>query len=275
MRFALVSLLLLPALASAADLYSEINRLRTGEGRCKSAVKLAPLKPSPALEDAARALARGETLERSVAAASYRATRSAYFSISGDGVAARAAQLIAERANCASIMDPAFTDAGIYVDAREIRVVAAAPFAPAVRMSEDAAGQRVLDLVNRARASARTCGDRRFSAAKPLRWNDTLARAALQHAEDMARNNYFSHDGRDGSTPAQRVTRAGYSYRATGENIAAGQMDPETVVAGWIKSPGHCANLMNGRFTEMGVAYAVDKKSEMGVYWAQEFGTPR
>jgi len=46
-------------------------------------------------------------------------------------------------------------------------------------------------------------------------------------------------------------------------------------VAGWIKSPPHCANLMNGAFTEMGVAYAVNAKSEMGVYWAQEFGTPR
>lgn len=275
MRFAAASLLLLPALAGAADLYDEVNRLRAGEGRCKSAVKLAPLKPVAALDDAAQALARGSTLERSIAASGYRATRSGYFSISGDGVAERAAQLIAERGNCNSIMDPAFTDVGIYVDAREIRVVAAAPFAPAVRMSEDAAGHRVLELVNRARASARTCGDRRFNAAKPLRWNDTLARAALQHAEDMARNNYFSHDGRDGSTPAQRVTRAGYAYRATGENIAAGQMDPETVVAGWIKSPGHCANLMNGRFTEMGVAYAVDKRSESGVYWAQEFGAPR
>lgn len=275
MRFAVAGLLLLPALAGAADLYSEVNRLRAGDGRCKSVVKLAPLKPVAALDQAAEALARGSSLESSIAATGYRATRSGYFSISGDGVAARAAQLIAERANCSSIMDPAFTDVGIYVDAREIRVVAAAPFAPAVRMSEDAAGRLVLDLVNRARASARICGDRRFNAAKPLRWNDTLAQAALAHAEDMARNNYFSHDGRDGSNPAQRVTLAGYRYRATGENIAAGHMEPETVVAGWIKSPGHCANLMNGAYTEMGVAYAVEQKSAMGVYWVQEFGTPR
>ena len=85
----------------------------------------------------------------------------------------------------------------------------------------------------------------------------------------------LSHDGRDGSTPAQRVTRAGYRYRTTGENIAAGQMDPEEAVAGWIKSPPHCENLMNPVYTEMGVAYAINRASDMGVYWAQTFGTPR
>ena len=94
------------------------------------------------------------------------------------------------------------------------------------------------------------------------------------HAADMARYNYFSHSGRDGSDPAQRVERAGYRYRSTGENIAAGQLNPEDAVAGWIKSPPHCANLMNPAFTEMGVAFAVDPSSEMGVYWTQAFGRP-
>ena len=91
----------------------------------------------------------------------------------------------------------------------------------------------------------------------------------------MARNNYISHTGRDGSNPAQRDRRAGHPYRSIGENIAAGwQMKPEDSVAGWIKSPGHCANLMNPAFTEMGVAFAVDPGSKMGVYWTQTFGTP-
>ena len=234
-----------------------------------------PLKAVPALEQAAQALARGDTLEHSIAATGYRATRSSYLSMSGDGVATNAAQLIVERADCKAIMDPAFTDVGVYLDARELRMVAAAPFAPSVQMTQNDAGRRVLDLVNRARSQARTCGSKSFGAAKPVRWNDKLAAAGRAHADDMARKNYFSHDGRDGSTPAQRVTRAGYRYRTTGENIAAGQMDPEGAVAGWIKSPPHCANLMNGAFTEMGVGFAVNDKSEMGVYWAQEFGTPR
>jgi uncharacterized protein YkwD len=154
-------------------------------------------------------------------------------------------------------------------------MVVAAPFSPAVRMTEQAAAERVLELVNQARASARMCGNRKFAAVKPLRWNDKLARAAQTHADDMAQFNYFSHTGRDGSNPAQRVERAGYRYRATGENIAAGQMKPEDAVAGWIKSPPHCENLMKPVYTEMGVAYSVNERSELGVYWAQEFGTPR
>ena len=52
-------------------------------------------------------------------------------------------------------------------------------------------------------------------------------------------------------------------------------MKPEDAVAGWIKSPGHCANLMNPAFAEMGVAFAIDAASDMGIYWAQAFGTPR
>jgi len=143
-------------------------------------------------------------------------------------------------------------------------------------VSAAAGGRRVLDLVNDASARPRRCGGQAFLAAPPLRWNDTLAGASLRHAEDMARNNYFSHGGRDGSSPGVRAERSGYRYRAIGENIAGGpQMTPEVAVAGWIKSPGHCANLMNSVFTEMGAAFAVDPRSELGVYWAQEFGAPR
>ena len=140
---------------------------------------------------------------------------------------------------------------------------------------EEGARSAFRELVNNARATPRTCGDKPFKAAGPLRWNGTLAQAALAHAEDMARYNFFSHDGRDGSRPAQRVARAGYKYRAMGENIAAGQETPNDAVAGWIKSPPHCANLMNPVYTEMGVAFAVSTTSGLGVYWAQEFGTPR
>jgi uncharacterized protein YkwD len=61
----------------------------------------------------------------------------------------------------------------------------------------------------------------------------------------------------------------------TGENIAAGQMTPEEVVVGWVKSPGHCANLMNAGYHDMAVSFAVNAKSSMGVYWVQQFGTPR
>ncbi|MDB5808774.1 MAG: hypothetical protein JWN94_896 [Betaproteobacteria bacterium] len=267
--------LLVAGHVGAADLYEEANKLRSGVGRCASARPLPPLRPVPALERAAREMARGSTLERSLAAAGYRAMSASFFSLSGDGVESLAAQAFAARVECRQLMDPEMSEAGFYVEGNELRMVIAAPFAPAVRMTEQAAGQRVLELVNQARATPRLCGNKKLGAAKPLRWNNKLAAAAQAHADDMARFNYFNHTARDGSNPEQRVERAGYRYRATGENIAAGQMKPEDAVAGWIKSPPHCENLMKPVYTEMGVAYAVNRQSELGVYWAQEFGLPR
>jgi uncharacterized protein YkwD len=261
--------------AAASDLYAAINRLRAGEGNCAIAEKLPPLKIQPALERVARDLSQGNKLQQSLQEVGYRATRSSAINIRGDGVGAQAAEMLAKQSHCQQLQNAAMTEVGIYLDARQVWIVMAAPFAPSVGVSEETAGQRVLELVNQARAEPRDCGGKAFGAARPVRWNDTLARASLLHAQDMARHSYFSHAGRDGSNPAQRVERAGYKYRATGENIAAGQMRPEDAVAGWIKSPPHCANLMNPAFTEMGVAFSVDPKSEMGVYWAQAFGTPR
>ena len=278
MRLRILSCLLLLAVcfdAAAVELYTAINRLRAGEGNCAVAGRLPPLKPQAALERVARDLARGDQLQQSLNAAGYRATRSRALSITGDGVGIQAAGMLAKQSYCQHLQDAAMTEVGIYLDARQLWIVMAAPFAPSVGVSEQAAGQRVLDLVNQARATPRNCGNRAFNSARPVRWNDSLAEASQVHSEDMARYNYFSHSGRDGSDPAQRVERAGYRYRSIGENIAAGQMKPEDAVAGWIKSPEHCANLMNPAFTEMGVAFAVDPRSEMGVYWTQAFGMPR
>jgi uncharacterized protein YkwD len=278
MRLRILSCLLLLAMSldvAAGDLYAAINRLRAGGGNCAVAKELPPLKPQAALERIARDLARGGKLQQSLKEAGYRSTRSSALSISGDGVGAQAEAMLAKQNYCRQLQDAAMTEVGIYLDARQFWIVTAAPFAPSVGESAQAAGQRVLDLVNQARATPRYCGNSAFNAALPLRWNDALAEASRLHAEEMARYNYFSHSGRDGSDPAQRVERAGYRYRSTGENIAAGQMNAEDAVAGWIKSPAHCANLMNPGFTEMGVAYALDSGSEMGVYWTQAFGRPR
>jgi len=261
--------------AAAADLYGVLNGLRAGAGGCGTAGKLGPLKPQAALERAAKELARGNKLEPSLNEVGYRASRSKALQIRGEGVGANAAEVLAGQSYCGILQDPAMTEAGLYVEARQLWLVLAAPFAPAVPVSGPVAGQRVLALVNRARSVSRHCGSSAFGAAPPLRWNDSLAEAARWHAEDMARHNYFSHRGRDGSDPGKRVERAGYRYRAVAENLAGGQLQPEDAVAGWIKSPEHCANLMDPMFTEMGSAYAVDPRSEMGVYWAQAFGRPR
>jgi uncharacterized protein YkwD len=232
------------------------------------------LRHDARLDAAAASLARGGALASALKAAGYRATRSYVISVSGATTDDTVTSLV-RREYCKELAASDVTDMGVRRDGTRVFIVLAAPFAPRVSQSTQEAGRRVLALVNEARATPRSCGGKPFAAAKPLRWNEVLAVASLMHADDMADHDYFSHDGRDGSTPAQRVARAGYRYRMTGENIAAGPTRPEDAVSGWIKSPPHCANLMNPDFTEMGAAYAVNAKSSMGVYWVQEFGTRR
>lgn len=140
------------------------------------------------------------------------------------------------------------------------------------RVPEGVVGE-VFNLVNEARATARSCGDQSFAATGPLRWSDLLARAAQAHSADMAAQNYFSHDSLDGRDMVARVAAQGYSYSALGENIAAGQRTPDAVMAGWLDSPGHCQNIMNPNFRELGVGLA--QGGSYGIYWTQNFGSPR
>lgn len=132
----------------------------------------------------------------------------------------------------------------------------------------------VLRLVNEARGSGRRCGALRFAPVAPLAPSRLLDEAALQHARDMARNGYFDHAGRDGSQPKQRVARLGYRSRLTGENIAYGPESAEEVVAGWLASPGHCANIMEPRIQEMGIGFAVGR-SRGAIYWVQTLAWPK
>jgi uncharacterized protein YkwD len=135
--------------------------------------------------------------------------------------------------------------------------------------------QRVLELTNQARSQDRLCGSDYFVAAGPVTLSPVLHDAALAHSRDMARHNYFEHRSPAGSEPGSRATEAGYRWRVVGENLAAGITTPEEAVKGWIGSPHHCANLMDPRFTQMGVAFAVDQSSDMAIYWTQLFGLPR
>lgn len=132
--------------------------------------------------------------------------------------------------------------------------------------------QQVLDLVNAARTQARTCGATPYAAAPALTLNAQLGQAAQGHAADMAAQNYFSHTSKDGRTAAQRIAAAGYAYRTWGENIAAGQATAAQVVAGWLTSEGHCKNIMNPAFKELGVGYAYTSTSTYKHYWVQDFG---
>jgi uncharacterized protein YkwD len=71
------------------------------------------------------------------------------------------------------------------------------------------------------------------------------------------------------------VSAAGYEWSRTGENIAAGYPDLQAVVDAWMASEGHCANLMNASFREIGMACARNDASTYRIYWTLELATPR
>jgi uncharacterized protein YkwD len=144
----------------------------------------------------------------------------------------------------------------------------------AARDSDAAVRARVVELVNDARRKARKCGSERFAAAPALKASGQLSDAATNHARDMARKKYFDHRGSDGSQPRDRVLRTGYKFKLTGENIALGPETAEEVVSGWLASPGHCANIMEPRFQNIGVGLATGRGRGQ-IYWVQTFGAPR
>jgi len=126
----------------------------------------------------------------------------------------------------------------------------------------------MLAAVNAVRAEGATCGGERLAPAEPLIWDSRLEAAAVEHSADMAENAYFDHRGTDGADTGERVRRAGYDWWAVGENIARHQRTVGEVIADWVASPGHCRQLMDPRFQELGAA-------EANGYWTQVFGVPR
>jgi len=134
---------------------------------------------------------------------------------------------------------------------------------------------RALQLVNEVRARGTLCGTQTFGPAPPVRLSGPLAEVALGHANDMALHDYFEHQDRSGHSPADRVRAIGYRETMVGENIAYGPESAEEVVRGWLDSPGHCENIMDPRFSEMGLAFAAGHASRRGLYWVQVLAAPR
>ena len=128
--------------------------------------------------------------------------------------------------------------------------------------------EQVVELTNAERAKA---------DLQPLKLNDRLTGAALDHSNDMAHDDFFSHTGVDGSTVSDRVKNSSYEYSTAGENIAAGQTSAAEVVEDWMNSPGHRANILNPNYTEIGVGYEYLEndtgKFNYERYWTQVFGT--
>lgn len=134
--------------------------------------------------------------------------------------------------------------------------------------------KQMVRLINRARASGGKCGGKRFRPAAAVRWNAALAGAARSHSIDMAGRNRLGHRGSGNSTVEKRVGRSGYIWRAVGENVAGGLDTCKAVVSGWLHSPGHCANIMEPDFTEIGAACAQNASSRYRTYWTLVLAAP-
>ena len=117
---------------------------------------------------------------------------------------------------------------------------------------------RVAELVNEERVKA---------GLQPLTLEADIAEAAQVRAVEIVKS--FSHTRPDGRHFSTALTEAGVSYRGADENIAWGQKTPEQVMEGWMNSEGHRANILNEKYTSIGVGYYTDGN---GVnYWSQLF----
>ncbi|MCF5583630.1 CAP domain-containing protein [Pseudomonas syringae] len=211
-------------------------------------------------------------LQQSLARAAYPMVTVQAISLSGPRDSAAAMKAVQE-SFCQVVLDPQFVDIGVSREGRDWRIVLARSLIASRLGDWQAEGQKVLEMINTARTQARQCGAQSYAATTPLAWNLTLGTAAQSHSQAMANNNFFDHKDREGRTPGDRAELAGYVGQQVGENIAAGQDTARKVVDGWLASHGHCANLMNPGFRELGAAYAMDPKSDAGIYWTAMFGT--
>jgi uncharacterized protein YkwD len=270
--FALIAVIGVAAPARA-DLIESVNAIRARGCEGRPSAKT-PLTKSSELNTVARQWSRGGRLREALSKTNYRASSSASMHVRGSRDESAIAGVLRKN-YCSEIVNREFQEIGIFRSNDRVWIVLAAPFAAPAMKDAATVGQRVLELVNQARSRDRKCGRNAFRAVPPLTVSAMLDKAARAHAMDMAKNNWFEHEGTDGSTPAQRVERQGYRWAAVGENIAAGASTAEEVVRGWLDSPGHCTNIMGAQFKQMGIAFVVDQRSKSGIYWSQVFATSR
>ncbi|MEI6948343.1 CAP domain-containing protein [Paraflavisolibacter sp. H34] len=124
----------------------------------------------------------------------------------------------------------------------------------------------MLKLVNQVRSKGCQCGPTWYPPAPALLWSDQLEEAATLHSKDMYKKSYLAHTAPDGSNGGERIERTGYHWKSFGENIAEGYTSESEVLEGWLKSPGHCKNILSRTYKEMGVA-------RTGDYWTQMFAS--
>jgi uncharacterized protein YkwD len=258
----------LTASADNAAAIDAIQLLR--EGGCGGLVPAArPLRHDPALDSAAALWADGTKLAAAAHAAGY-----ATGNLSGVHVRGTASSLVKQLRDmsCRTIADRDWLDVGVHHRGMDNWVILAARSVPS---SLDASlALRALALVNDIRARGTRCGTRSFGPASPMTLSATLNAVALGHAADMAQHGYFEHQDLSGRSPAARVRAVGYAEKLVGENIAYGPETADEVIKGWLGSPGHCENMMDPRFTDMGIAYSAGQSARRGLYWVQLLVAP-
>jgi len=258
---------------AVADIDKGVNAIRQRGCEGKAGGREA-LRRSRGLDEVAREWSKGGRLHEAIAKTDYRVANSSSMQIEGAKSERALLQIVASN-YCETVLDPEFTEIGVYEHGNTTWIVVAAPLTLPKPDDMPRVAARVLELVNEARAKPRNCGSRSFPNVPPLKLSPILSRAALAHAQDMSAHQRFEHRGSDGSMPAERALRAGYNWLAVGENIAEGAANAEVVVQGWLQSPGHCVNIMSPQYREMGLAYFTDFAHKGDIYWAQTFGTEK
>ncbi len=119
---------------------------------------------------------------------------------------------------------------------------------------------QVVALMNQERANAGVGG---------ISQNASLDAVAQIRAQEIAQS--FSHTRPNGTSCFTVLGENGIAYNYAGENIAAGYGDPASVMSGWMNSPGHRANILDGSFGQVGIGYYTDPNSGYGTYWVQIF----
>jgi len=254
-----------------ADAVAVVQTLRLGG--CGGVQPAAPpLHHNPQLDRAAELWAQGRTPATATVASGYRAETTAGLHITG---AEYVLLQTLRTSGCRTLLDRDLNDIGLYRRGSDTWLVLATAYTVPSFNDAPALARQTLDLINEARAHGTRCGTRSFGPALPVRLSSELAGVAQGHAVDMAQHDYFEHEDRAGHSPADRVRAAGYREFLVGENIAYGPKTAAEVVRGWLDSPGHCENIMDPRFAEMGIAYAPGRAPRHGLYWVQVLAAPR
>ncbi len=258
------------SLTSRADAVSAVQVLR--EGGCGGIMPAAQLLHHIAsLDRAAEQWAAGRSPSAAAQRSGYPAQSTSALHVRGPGSSLVEAL---RRSSCRTLTDRGLSDIGFYQRGSDTWLILASPYVVPAPAQAPVLASRTLELVNEVRARGARCGARSFQPAPPMRLSGTLESVALGHAADMARHNYFEHQDLLGRSPADRVRAVGYREKLVGENIAYGPKSAEEVVQGWLSSPGHCENIMDPRFAEMGIAYAPGQASRRGLYWVQLLADP-